>query len=394
MSEIVRIPADVDREDRILAGLTARQLLILAAAAALLYGAWSATRAFVPPAAFAVVAAPVAVAAAVLALGRRDGVSLDRLALAAARWRAAPRLRVCAPEGLRPAPAWLAAHATPVDGGGRVPNPVPLRLPAEDVTGTGVVDLGADGLAVVAVCSTVNFALRTPAEQDGLVAVFGRYLHSLTAPVQILVRAERLDLTGAITELRDRAPALPHPALEQAAGEHADYLAQLAAQADLLRRRVLLVLREPVGEAGPAGGLGGSSPLAALTARRRAGHSARRVGDAARRAAETRLARRVAEAAELLAPAGVVVTALGAGQATAVLAAACNPAGLLPPSAAFAAPHDVIITTTDGAGGDDDRDDHNGGPAAGWAPDTGPAGRATPGAGWDDEPGGRWGDES
>ena len=129
-------------------------------------------------------------------------------------------------------------------------SPVPLRLPAQAVDAAtagevGVVDLGGDGLAVVAVCSTVNFALRTPAEQDSLVAVFGRWLHSLTAGVQILVRAERLDLSGQIAELRERAPGLPHPALEAAAAEHADYLEQLAERAELLRRQVLLVLREP-----------------------------------------------------------------------------------------------------------------------------------------------------
>ena len=43
--------------------------------------------------------------------------------------------------------------------------------------------------------------------------------------------------------------------------------------------------------------------------------------------------RRLHEAIELLAPAGIVVTPLDAGQATAVLASACNPDTLLPPSA-------------------------------------------------------------
>jgi hypothetical protein len=88
--------------------------------------------------------------------------------------------------------------------------------------------------------------LRTPGEQEALVASFGRYLHSLTAPVQILIRAQRLDLSVQIAELREQAGGLPHPALEAAAREHADYLAQLAQQSELLRRQVLLILREPL----------------------------------------------------------------------------------------------------------------------------------------------------
>jgi len=77
------------------------------------------------------------------------------------------------------------------------------------------------GLAVIATCSTVNFALRTPGEQEALVAGFGRYLHSLTAPVQILVRTERLDLSGQIAECIEctrnrRADALePDTAVEE-----------------------------------------------------------------------------------------------------------------------------------------------------------------------------------
>src|SRR5262249_31704190 len=72
-----------------------------------------------------------------------------------------------------------------------------------------------------------------------------RYLLSLTAPVQILIRAERLQLSEQITALREHAASLPHPALEAAAREHADYLAHLADGYDLLRRQVLLVLRAP-----------------------------------------------------------------------------------------------------------------------------------------------------
>ncbi|XVS67758.1 PrgI family protein [Actinosynnema sp. CA-299493] len=247
--------------DRVLGPLTARQLAVLATTGTVLYLIWAATRTFVPIAVFAAFVVPLGAAATMLAVGKRDGMPLDTLLLAAIRQRLAPRHRVAAPEGVRPAPAWLTPTANrTTDGKGRVErpeqvSPSALRLPAEAVTETGVVDLGGDGLAVVAVASTVNFALRTPNEQEALVASFGRYLHSLTAPVQVVVRTERLDLTA---ELRERAGGLPHPALEAAAVEHADYLAQLGEQSDLLR--------EPIDGAAPTDGLGGPGPLAVLGA--------------------------------------------------------------------------------------------------------------------------------
>lgn len=339
-SGAVRIPADVDREDRVIANLTARQLMILAATGIVLYGTWSMLRTVVPAVVFLIVAIPVGATATILALGTRDGISLDRLALAAIRQRLSPRHRVAAPDGIMPAPAWLAEHADAAP----LPQPATLTLPARRISEAGVVDLGADGVAAVAVASTVNFALRIASEQEGLIAAFGRYLHSLTAPVQVLVRAERLDLSGQIAELRDAALSLPHPALERAAAEHADYLAQLRQTTDLLRRQVLLVLREPLHATGPADTLGGASPLAALRTKRRTAQQANQVDDATRRAAEHRLARRLLEAVELLSPVGVVITPLDAGQATAVLAAACNPDSLIPPTAGLAGADEIITT--------------------------------------------------
>jgi len=300
-----------------------------------LYAAHAATRQVVPAAAFLVVATPVAVAAGLLALGSRDGVSLDRLALAALRQRMAPRVQVAAPEGVNPAPGWVTARATGLEDAMTGAELSALQFPAEAVTEAGVIDLGVDGMAAVAVASTVNFGLRTPGEQEALVSSFGRYLNSLTAPVQILIRAQRLDLSAQIAELRERAGGLPHPALEDAAREHADFLAHLAQQSDLLRRQVLLILREPLTST-PAGRMG----------RLLADHT-RRVDDHAaglQRATETRLARRFGEAAALLSAAGIVITPLDASQATAVLAGACNPDNLIPPTAGLAAADEVITT--------------------------------------------------
>ncbi|MEU5437173.1 PrgI family protein [Streptomyces sp. NPDC020719] len=351
MTQPVRIPADVDREDTVLANLNARQLLIIALSGMLLYGLWSLTRNAVPLPVFLLVALPLGGASALLALGSRDGLSLDRLALAAVRQRMSPRYLITAPEGVEPPPAWLLERASPWqpdDSRSPVSSgvaPAPLRLPAEGVSETGVVDLGSEGVAVVAVCGTVNFVLRTPAEQESLVTAFGRYLHSLTAPVQILVRAERLDLSGRIGELREYAPDLPHPALEAAAREHADYLEQLARDANLLRRQVLLVLREPLRSVRAADSLHGVSPFTGLGLRATDRRSSAG-GQALRRSAEARLVRRLAEAAELLGPMGVAVTALDAGQTTAVLAAACDPDSLVPPSSAVAASDEVITSAS------------------------------------------------
>lgn len=303
--EPVRIPADVDREDRVLADLTARQAAILAAAVVMLWLAFTATRHLVPPAAFAGAAAPVAVAAVLLAVGRRDGLSLDRWLAAGLRQARAPHRLVPAPEGVLPPPAWLA----PAVAAQARPLPAPLRLPATAISPRGVISLGGDGAVAIAAASTVNFALRTPAEQEALAAAFGRWLNSLQGPAQILIRAHRIDLSAMAARLRDNAAALPHPALERAALGHAAFLGGLAEDRDLLARQVLIAVREPTAD---------------------------------------RAVRRITDAARALAAAGVAVTPLDGPRAAAVLAACCTP-GQPPPATGTAS--QIITAAPGGAGG-------------------------------------------
>ncbi len=157
-------------------------------------------------------------------------------------------------------------------------------------------------------CSVVSFALATPGEQEAMTGAFGRWLNSLTGPVQILVRAEAVDLTAAIARLEETAPLLPHQSLEDAALEHAAFLAGLAASRDLLRRQVILVIREP---------------------------SYRSQGEAS----ASRALRRADDAARALAAAGVQAAVLDGREAAAVIAAACAPWQPVP-----AGPPDAVIT--------------------------------------------------
>ena len=230
----VRIPADVDREDRVLANLTARQIAILGGAAAVLWAAYMATRHLVPPLVYLVCAAPVAAAAAAFALVRRDGLSLDRLAFAAVRHRLRPRRYV--PGDSRETPPYLVPDAGPA--------PARLALPVTGIRPDGLIELAGHGCAAIVSCGTVSFALATHGEQDALVAGFARCLHGLSAPVQILVRAERMDLTPMAVRIFDAASALPDSHVAEAAREHARFLADLATRAELLWRQVLVVVRD------------------------------------------------------------------------------------------------------------------------------------------------------
>ena len=302
-SSRVRIPADVEREDRVLAGLTARQLAILTLTAVLAWSLYTALVQLVPPTIALAPAVPLMGIGAALALLRRDGLGLDQLLMAAWKQSRTPRHQVYAPEGIGSPPSWSPPGPPP---------PAPLWLPARAVLPGGVIDLGDDGVAAIVDCSTVSFALRTPEEQQALVAAYARWLNSLTQPMQLLIAAERINLAPTIARLRSDAPTLPHPALERAALEHARFLARLESSRDLLRRRVLLILREP---------------------------SNANDTDAA----ASRVLRRAEDACRSLAAASVSARLLDTDQVTATLASCLDPA--IPPGlTAQALPGDVITT--------------------------------------------------
>ena len=276
------IPADVEAPDKLVYGLTARQVAILTVAAGACYLLWRAVGRLVPPQLAVAGFAPVLAVAAALALGRRDGLGMDAWLLAAVRQRRAPRRLIPAPEGVSPPPGW--APQLPDRGG-----PAVLRLPAQAIGGDGVVGLGGGRAGCLVAATAVNIGLRTGDEQAALLAGYGRWLNGLTGPVQVVVSAQRADLTGHALRVADAADALPVPALADAASGYARFLLEVAARRDPLARTVTIVCTA----AGPT--------------------------------APTEAVRRAEQAAAALAALGVDTRVLDGGAVTAALTAAVDP---------------------------------------------------------------------
>jgi hypothetical protein len=295
-----RMPADVDASDKVLYGLTFRQLAILAVAALAFYGAWRTLHHAVP--------VPVLVGAAVVAgglafgvaVGRRDGLPLDLWLLAAIRHTRAPRA-LSTTDTTSKTPDWVQAPTN------RVMLPAPLKLPADAIDDGGEIRLGTVRAAMVA-ATNVNLALRTPDEQAALVDTFGRWLNSLSTPTQIVVSAQPVDLHSAARQLAQAVDGLPHPALADAAADHARFLDDLAQRRDPLRRQVLIVTQTSAGE--------------------RSEHGARRRADDTVRA---------------LSGLGIATRALDGAAVTAAIAAAADP--YRPPRPGGLAAPDTVITS-------------------------------------------------
>jgi hypothetical protein len=225
------VPANVAEPDRIALGLTFRQLGIIGGTGLAGFGCYRTYGDLLPPAVWIVAGIVVFAVAVVVAVGRRDGLPLDvwlRHGFALSR---SPRM--LAPGQPR------ASSVAVVAGTPKVP--APLRSPVTSISMAGV--LTSEGTPkVLLACGTTNIHLRTGSEQAVLLDGFGRFLNSLTGPAQLLVAAQRHDLTGYAQATADFAPRLPHPALQAAADDYAGFLLDLDAERDPLRRQVLAVL--------------------------------------------------------------------------------------------------------------------------------------------------------
>lgn len=286
----VRLPADVEMEDRLAFGLTARQLVILGVAALASYGVYAAAGSVLPLPIAVALAAPTAIAGVALALGRHAGLSGDRIALAAARHLTQARQRVAA-EGLSrrlaDAPEQPAVSL--------------LRVPVRAILSSGVVELVDGTSAVLLAAAGTNWALRSEEEQAALADAYAKWLNSLIEPTTITVRSEPVDLTGHASAIEDAGRSLPHSALRRCAHTYAQFLTELASEGDGLRRRQIVVV---------------------LSTRNRK-----------RETAASELERRASETTGLLAAAGVELEALDGQRAAGLLLGALEPPG--PPAGSY-----------------------------------------------------------
>lgn len=225
-----RVPADVDAPDRILAGLTSRQVAVLAVAAATAYLGWHALHPVVPASVLVALAVPLTGLTFALVVGRRDGLGLDTWLAHSIRYAKAPRRLV--PVRIPPLPAWAPELPS------KQPTLGVLQLPADAIEADGVIRTGSSRAVAVVAATTVNPTHSSAIDEAGLVAGFAGWLNSLTRAAQVVVSSRRLDLAPRAIHAAEAADRLANPALAGAAVGYAQFLLDLAETRQPLTRTV------------------------------------------------------------------------------------------------------------------------------------------------------------
>jgi hypothetical protein len=114
-------------------------------------------------------------------------------------------------------------------------------LPLEDIV-DGVLCLRGGDYRAVLEAQSVNFALRSDEEQEGIMAGYRAFLNALSYPIQVLVRILPTDVETYLTALRERLSGRGAEALARLALDHETFVRRLARERTLLERRFYVVV--------------------------------------------------------------------------------------------------------------------------------------------------------
>jgi len=134
------------------------------------------------------------------------------------------------------------------------------HLDIEDVRDNLVI-LRSGEVAAIISTTAVNFALLSEIEQDALIAAFSMLLNSITFPMQIVIRSERVDISNYLNKVSQTERGLTDPLLKAQATAYKKFIQEVIRVNNVLDKKFYVVV--------PSGGEKyqelGSSPFDWLT---------------------------------------------------------------------------------------------------------------------------------
>ena len=111
-----------------------------------------------------------------------------------------------------------------------------------------VVVLKSGGLRAVLLASSLNFALKSPQEQEDIVLRYQGFLNALNFPIQIVMQSRKLDLTDYLARLTTRAEAETNERIRLQTTSYVEFMERLISVANIMDKRFYVVVPyEPIG---------------------------------------------------------------------------------------------------------------------------------------------------
>lgn len=106
----------------------------------------------------------------------------------------------------------------------------------------GILMLDDNQYRTVLEVSSVNFELKSEAEQDILIDTYESFLNSLPCPMQIIIRIRELDMTKYVTDLQSRLSDEKEDVYRSQIQNYSEFVEELVADNSILSRHFFVVL--------------------------------------------------------------------------------------------------------------------------------------------------------
>lgn len=105
-----------------------------------------------------------------------------------------------------------------------------------------VVVLKNGGLRAILQTSSINFNLKSEAEQNAIIYGYQNFLNSLEFPVQIVIQSRKLDVDKYIENVREIGENHTNVLLKEQTIEYCDYIQKLVEYADIMEKKFYVVV--------------------------------------------------------------------------------------------------------------------------------------------------------
>ena len=98
------------------------------------------------------------------------------------------------------------------------------------------------GLRAVLEIQSVNFNLKSSAEQEALISSYQGFLNVLNFPVQIQIRSRKLDIDSYIANLKLRQGQIENDLLREQMSGYTDFIQRLVEYSDIMEKKFFVVI--------------------------------------------------------------------------------------------------------------------------------------------------------
>lgn len=111
-----------------------------------------------------------------------------------------------------------------------------------------IVILKNGGLRAVLLVNSLNFALKSPQEQEDIVLRYQGFLNGLNYPLQIVMQSRKLDLTEYLVKLRQLADGETNDQIRSQTTNYVGFMERLVSIANIMDKRFYVVIPyDPIG---------------------------------------------------------------------------------------------------------------------------------------------------